>query len=118
IDVTHPNAQPLPIALPDLHGSNQAESDFGRGITQVISADLERSGLFRPLDPKSFIQNAANMPTPPRFADWRLINAQALVTGDVTTQPDGRLRVEFRLWDVFAGTQMTGFAYTTTRENM
>ena len=38
----------------------------------------------------------------PRFADWRVINAQALVNGAVTVQPDGRLRVEFRLWDVFA----------------
>ncbi len=118
IDVTHPNAQPLPIAIPDLRGTNPGETEAGHGVTQVVSADLERSGLFRPLDPKSFIQDAGGGPPTPRFADWRLINAQALVTGDVSTQPDGRLRVEFRLWDVVAGTQMTGFAYTTTRENL
>ena len=46
----------------------------------------------------------------PRFADWRQINAQALVTGSVQPQGDGRLRVEFRLWDVFAEQQLAGFA--------
>ena len=53
----------------------------------------------------------------PQFADWRQINAQALVTGTVQTQADGRLGVQFRLWDVFAEQQLTGFAYTTTRQN-
>ena len=53
----------------------------------------------------------------PRFGDWRQINAQALVTGSVQDQADGRLRVEFRLWDVFAEQQLTGFGYTTTRQN-
>src|SRR4029077_3655334 len=85
-------------------------------IAQVVSDDLERSGLFRPLDPQSFIQNVSASEGP-RFADWRLINAQALVTGTVQPQGDGKLRVEFRLWDVYAEQQLAGFAYTTTRQN-
>jgi TolB protein len=118
IDVNHPNSQPMPIALPDFRGASPQENEFGHGIVQVVSADLERSGLFRPLDPKSFIQDPAGAPPTPRFADWRIINAQALVTGGVTAQPDGRFKVEFRLWDVVAGVQMTGFAYTTTSDNL
>ena len=51
------------------------------------------------------------------FGDWRQINAQALVSGSVQGQGDGRSRVEFRLWDVFAEQQLAGFAYTTTRQN-
>ncbi len=83
-----------------------------------ISADLERSGLFRPIDPRSFIQNvSATDSTAPRFGDWRQLNAQALVTGTVQTQGDGRLGVQFRLWDVFAEQQLTGFGYTTTPQN-
>jgi TolB protein len=118
IILNNPHTEPMPIALPDFHGAGASENEFGHSITQVVSADLERSGLFRPLDPKSFIQDPASMPPMPRYADWRLINAQALVTGGITAQPDGRLKVEFRLWDVVAEQQMTGFAYTTTRENM
>ena len=49
----------------------------------------------------------------PRFADWRAINAQALVTGRITRQSDGRLKAEFRLWDVFAGQQLDGQQYFT-----
>jgi TolB protein len=110
IDVTHGNATPLPIALPDFPGTTPQESEFGHNIMSVVSADLERSGLFRPLDPKSFIQDAASLKLSPRFADWRLINAQEVVGGGVGTQADGTLRIEFRLWDVFAGEQMTGLA--------
>jgi len=53
----------------------------------------------------------------PRFGDWRQINAQALVTGSVQAQGDGRFRVEFRLWDIGAEQQLAGFAYTTTKQN-
>jgi TolB protein len=116
IDITRGKVEPLPIAIPDFTGGAGEESQVGRDLTQVISADLERSGLFRPLDPRSFIQNVA-AGEGPRFGDWRQINAQALVTGSVQTQGDGRFRVEFRLWDVFAEQQLAGFAYTTTRQN-
>ncbi|HWK46082.1 MAG TPA: Tol-Pal system beta propeller repeat protein TolB [Stellaceae bacterium] len=117
LDITKGTVQPLPIALPDFSGTNPAETQTGRDMTSVISADLERSGLFRPIDPHAFIQDAASLQAQPRFGDWRQINAQALVSGAVAAQPDGRLRVEFRLWDVFAEQQMTGLAYFTTPQN-
>jgi TolB protein len=78
---------------------------------------LERSGIFRPIDQRAFIQGVESLRGGPRFGDWRLINAQALVHGAIETQADGRLRVEFRLWDVFAEQQMTGLAYFTTPSN-
>jgi TolB protein len=53
----------------------------------------------------------------PRFPEWRTINAQALVTGRMTRQSDGRLKAEFRLWDVFAGQQLTGQQYFTVPDN-
>ena len=53
---------------------------------------------------------------PPQFQSWRTINAQALVTGRVTRQPDGRLKAEFRLWDIFPRQQLTGHQYFTSPE--
>ena len=118
IDITRGKIEPLPIAIPAFGGGQQAnDQQSGRDIAQVVSADLERSGLFQPLDARAFIQNITDSHTEPRFGDWRLINAQALVAGDVETQSDGRLKVAFRLWDVLASQQLTGFAYTTTAEN-
>jgi len=117
IDITSGHVEPVPIAIPSFPGGAAAEIQAGSDTAAVVSADLERSGLFRPLDPRSFIQNFSATDTQPRFPDWRQINAQALVTGAVKTQSDGRLRVEFRLWDVFAEQQLAGYGYTTTQQN-
>src|SRR5215475_12416856 len=117
IDITRGKVEPVPIAIPALAGGAPNETQAGQEVAGVVSADLERSGLFRPLDPRSFIQNVSIADTQPRFGDWRQINAQALVTGTVKTQGDGRLRVEFRLWDVFAEQQLSGYGYTTTQQN-
>ncbi|HWA69155.1 MAG TPA: Tol-Pal system beta propeller repeat protein TolB [Rhizomicrobium sp.] len=113
VDVTQGNAQPLPIAIPDFIAADQA----GANIAGVVRADLERSGLFRPLDQKGFAEHIANINTVPNFGSWRAIAAQGLVTGQVTPQPDGRLRVDFRLWDVYGESQMLGLQYFTQGEN-
>jgi TolB protein len=112
VDVTQGNIQPLPIAIPDFVGDQS-----GAQIAGVVRADLDRSGLFRVLDPKSFVDHISDINTVPNFANWRVINAQALVTGQVQQQPDGRLRLDFRLWDVAGGSQMVGLQYYTTPDN-
>ncbi|MCC7016706.1 MAG: Tol-Pal system protein TolB [Rhodospirillales bacterium] len=117
IDITRGTVEPMPIAVTHFLGGNNIEQNHGRNIAGVISANLERSGLFRPIDPKAFIQSAESLGNLPRFGDWRVINAQALVQGRVQIVPDGRLRAEFRLWDVFAEQQMIGLAYHTVPDN-
>jgi len=117
IDFNQASIQPIPIAIPAFTGGAGSDQQSGRDIAQVVSADLERSGLFTPIDPRAYIQLVTDTRTEPRFGDWRLINAQGLVTGDVVAQGDGRLKVDFRLWDVVQGQQLTGYAYTTTPQN-
>ena len=117
IDITSGNVDPLPVAVTDFLGEDARAARTGADIARVISANLERSGLFHPIDPGAFIQSPEAMRVQPRFGDWRIIDAQALVTGRVELADDGQLRVEFRLWDVFAEQQMTGFRYATTPEN-
>jgi TolB protein len=116
VDVTQGNNQPIPIAIPDFTDTGN-DASGGARIAAVVRADLERSGLFKPLDPKSFVDHAVDINVVPNFVNWRVINAQGLVTGAVTAQPDGRLRVDFRLWDVYANSQMDGHTFTTTPEN-
>jgi TolB protein len=110
IDITHGVAEPMPIAVTRFVGQG-AMIDVGADIASVISADLERSGLFRPVDPRAFIQKPEAMLVRPRFGDWRQINVQALVNGTIERESDGRLKTTFRLWDVFAEQQMTGFIF-------
>jgi TolB protein len=110
VNVNRGDVQPLPIAIPAFGGSQGAD------IAQVISANLQRSGLFRPLDPASFVERDLTAAVQPRFDSWKQINAQALVNGTVTVQ-GGQLRVDFRLWDVFAGQQLLGLQFTSSPEN-
>lgn len=117
IDITQGVVEPIPVAITQFGGSDATSGRVGQDIAKVVARDLERSGLFKAIDPNAFVQSGADAHTAPRFADWRVINAQGLVTGTVSPQGDGRLRVEFRLWDVFAEQQMTGMAYFTTPAN-
>jgi len=118
LDITGGNFQPMPIAIPELIPGSAADTDAAHGVTQIITANLQRSGLFVPIDPSAFIEKITNFDTVPNFNSWRTINAQALITGRVTRQSDGRVKAEFRLWDVLAGQQLgNGQQYLTTPEN-
>ncbi|MBH0239368.1 Tol-Pal system beta propeller repeat protein TolB [Methylobrevis albus] len=116
IDISGGNFEPLPIAIPNFAGSG-AEAQLGAQIAGVIAADLKRSGLFNTLDQASFVERNVDPNALPNFQNWRVINAQALVTGAITRAGDGRLQADFRLWDVFAGQQLTGQQFFTTPEN-
>ena len=116
LDVTQGTVQPLPIAIPDFIGVATRDPAAGRNVSDIISSNLQRSGLFAPIDQAAFLERITTIDTVPRFADWKQINAQALVTGRIT-QAEGRLKAEFRLWDVFAGQQLHGQQYTTTPDN-
>lgn len=117
IDITRGRVEPMPIAITVFAGSNDQSKQVGRDVSEVISKNLERSGLFRPLDPKGFMQELTSLEVQPRFPDWRTLAAQALVQGVVEPQPSGQLRIAFRLWDVYGGQQMVGQAYVTQPEN-
>ncbi len=113
IDITQGNVKPLTVAVLDF----SSVGDIGRKLAHIITADLERSGLFRPVNREAFIEQSLDVNDRPRFKDWRIINTLALVTGRAMQQNDGRLRVEFRLWDVVAQQQMAGLQFFTTPKN-
>jgi TolB protein len=101
----------------DFTGKTAGDTKFGKDISGVIRANLERSGLFRIVDQNAYIQKDVTVTAQPRFADWRVIGAKALVVGAVEQQSDGRLRLEFRLWDVAAEEQLSGLAYFGLPQN-
>jgi TolB protein len=112
VDVNQGAVQPLPIAIPAFNGPSR-----GAEIAEVITNNLERSGLFKPVNPVSFIEHDLTVAVQPRFADWKQIGAQALVNGEVTVEEGGRLRVDFRLWDVDTESQLLGLQFSSTPEN-
>lgn len=117
IDVTEGHVAPTSVALTPFYGQSQALASFGHQITEVITTDLESSGLFQAIDPQAFIQDRDSLRQGPKFEAWRILNTQLLMKGDVSRMADGRLRVEFRLYDVIREKQMIGLAYFTNEKS-
>ncbi len=117
IDITEGNVQAIPIAVAVFEGKTFEDQRFAQEVVQVIQADLAGSGLFEPLDPLSFIQKDASVLSVPKFSDWRVIKAQAVVVGKVERLPDRRIKAQFRLWDVFSGKQLSGEQFFIENEN-
>lgn len=123
IDITKGGLQPLPIAVPHfVHlsagGQILSGGTMGSQISDVVTADLERSGLFRPLERKAFVQDAnALWRSGPRFRDWRLIGAEAVVRAGVRQEAD-RVVVDLFLYDVFQGSLLgEGLRFTVVTRN-
>lgn len=98
--------EPLPFAVPDFVAESAAAQDMAQQIARVVAADLTGTGLFREIGSDAFISQITSFNSPVQFADWRAINAQALITGAVSVGSGGALSVKFRLHDVFAGQEM------------
>lgn len=105
IEITEGVIEPLPFAVPDLVAETPASVQMGQQIARVIAADLTGTGLFRELPASAHISQVTDFAAPVQYADWKAINAQALVTGAVNVQGN-QVVVKFRLYDVFAGTEL------------
>ena len=125
VDITRGNLSPLPLAVSPLSIDNKSKKSFeqilkkeniGSEISNIVENNLRTSGLFNPLNKDAFLQAPDIANLKPRFEDWNLIKAQALITGKVT-YVDEKLRVEFRLWDILAGKEMMALAFTTVPNN-
>ena len=123
IDITRGNLDPLPIAVSPLHVDVKSENyegikikELGEDISKIIEDNFRNTGLFNPLKKEAFVQKPDIAHLKPRFEDWRLIKAQALVSGKLLIT-DQKLKVEFRLWDLAAAKEMTALAFTTTPSN-
>ncbi len=117
VDITRGVVKPIPVAVNNLLGSSEKELNYGRSIARVIKADLVRSGLFAAIDEKAFIDVEKSIDINPIFVNWRLLKAQALLQGKVEIDSNNKLKVQFRLWDVFAEKQMIGLVYSTKPGN-
>lgn len=110
--------KPRPIAVSDFSAERAGLQDLANDIPGIVRENLERSGLFRPISTKAFVQTPSSIEQEGvRFPEWRATGAETMVSGHVSTDDEGRTRVEFRLWDVLSNEQLIGMAYTTTPTN-
>ncbi|MDA5556968.1 Tol-Pal system beta propeller repeat protein TolB [Shimia sp. MMG029] len=107
IEITDGVIEPLPYAVPEFVAETQGSNQIARDMSQVIAADLNGTGLFRQIPASAHISKITNFDSPIQYADWKAINAQALISGGVSVSGN-QLEVRFRVYDVFAGTELGG----------
>ncbi|MBK0399349.1 Tol-Pal system protein TolB [Limibaculum sp. M0105] len=117
ITVAGAEFEPMPIAIQPFQSADPSLTSVAADIVQVISDDLERSGLFRIVPREAHVSRAVPFDSMPAFADWRVINADALVTGLLARAEDGRLRVQFRVFDTQGEEQVEGLQLLSAPED-
>ena len=111
--VVDPNSQfqPLNIAVTPFIAQEAGLTQVAGDLVEVVKANLQRSGLFTIVPEEAFIAQLTDFDTVPQFADWRAINADAMVAGTVFRAADGRLQVQFRVYDTLAEEQLEGLQF-------
>ncbi len=130
VNIARGNLKPTPIAIPDFEIIG-VDPDIARQISDVIRADLTSTGLFTIVPEAAHIQRDLDIEVAPRFADWKIIKADALIIGSIEQiVRDGNplLRGSVRMWDVYGeelmrfedsnGRQVSGRRFTTTPEDL
>lgn len=107
IEITGAGANRIPVAIADFSG----ETGVARALTSVIRSDLERSGVFRLVDPGSGVLNENSTPN---WSDLRGKSADAFAAGSLSTAGDNRMEARFRLHDVNRQTALGGAAFVTS----
>jgi TolB protein len=111
VEVSGVGLKQIPFAIVPFKGAAQSPQD----IAGIVTADLERSGLFRSVAPGNQVldENAR-----PDLAPWRERTVDALVTGSVTRLADGRFDVRFRLWDVVKAQDLGGVSFPVAQADL
>lgn len=116
IEIDQGVIEPLPYAVPDFVPETPAAAEYATEIARVIASDLSGTGLFREVPASAHISKVAAFDGPVKFADWKAVNAQALITGAVSVTGN-RLTVRFRGYDVFAEKELeTALQFTGTTD--
>ncbi len=102
VEISGVGATQIPVAVARF----KDEEGSGQPVSDIINADLQRSGVMRTLNVTEALDERAT----PAFADWRARGADALLAGSVTRLADGRVDVRYKLWDVVRGAETTAQA--------
>lgn len=114
IEITEGIDTALPIAIVPFGWENATVMPVD--VAEVVSSDLQRSGLFSPIDHSDFLSQPTGTDDV-EFRDWRLLNASNLVTGNITEEA-GVYVIEFYVFDVFKGKKLAGYTLRASKQSL
>ncbi|MBR2574760.1 MAG: Tol-Pal system protein TolB [Loktanella sp.] len=115
LTITDGVIEPITYAVPSFEAETPQAGQLATDLTRLVAQNLSGTGLFREVPASAFISQVNAFAQPVAFADWRAVNAQALIIGAVSVNGD-QVNVKFRLFDVFSGQELGSglqFAGTT-----
>ena len=112
VSISGAQQEPIPVAFPEILSDNQGIGAFlgfsyASKVRDVVLADLERSGLFRIINERSYIQKFTSFDQQPIFGDWKVLNAQVLVQSYILEENGSDLKLRFKLWDIVSQKELT-----------
>jgi TolB protein len=110
--------EPVRIALPDFVAASLSEIELANSISRVIASDLKQSGAFELVDQVASLNKNVKIDAPPNFSEWRRTSTEELFVGYITRQPDARIKVQFRLWDIPNGAQLAAHQYIGNSDDL
>lgn len=122
VSISGATQAPIPIAFPNIISDNNGVSAFlgfsyANKVRDVVLADLERSGLFRIISERSYIQKFNSFSDEPIFGDWRVLNAQVLVQSAIEEKNGNELKLSFKIWDIISQKELLYELYTADKDN-
>ena len=111
VEVSGVGSTQMPVAIATFRG----ESQTPQKISVIVTANLERSGVFRAVNTVGVI---ADESVRPDLMEWRQKGADALVTGSINPLADGRFDVRLHLWDVVRSQDLGSQNYVVTAADL
>ncbi|MDD5384103.1 MAG: Tol-Pal system beta propeller repeat protein TolB [Gallionella sp.] len=111
IEIIGAGEHQIPVAIVPFGGDDK----LAQSINEVVTGDLQRSGLFRLVDPTG---KSPHEPAEVSYPDWQVRGAEALAIGTVAAQPNGRIEARFRLMDVVKQTELAGQAVSASEDQI
>ncbi|SFR32500.1 TolB protein [Yoonia tamlensis] len=107
LTITDGVIEPITFAAPVFEAENAEAVQVVNNLNRLVAQDLAGTGLFREIPANAYISQISSFAQPIAFADWRAINAQALITGAVAVSGN-QMTVKFRLYDIYSGQELGG----------
>lgn len=122
INISGATQAPIPVAFPGIISDNNGIGAFlgfsyANKVRDVVLADLERSGLFRIISERSYIQKFNSFEQMPIFGDWKVLNAQVLVQSEIMEENGDELKLRFKLWDIISQKELLNEVYSSSKNN-
>jgi TolB protein len=115
VEVTHGQDDAIPIAVVPFNSTEEAAASFD--VAQLVSDDLTRSGRFKSMGRKDMIDQphtGANI----GFDDWRRLNNDYILVGQVQPQGADRYNIVFELYNVLNRQRLLGYQISANKAGL